>query len=211
MVMGNTMKENLPSTEEIVNVMIRSVKDWHKSLTEHNNPYPENSFEYTIYKKNQIDTIQWHVEDEIRRPDLPDNELVKFKRQIDALNQKRTDTVEFLDDMFYNLFKVVPKVNGARMNSETPAWLLDRMSILELKIYHMEEQTLRTDANSDHIQKCKSKFEILLEQREDLKKCYSEMISDLQQGKKYMKVYRQMKMYNDSNLNPSLYQKNNAS
>lgn len=113
--------------------------------------------------------------------------------------------MEILDDWFYNYFKSVPKEPNARMNSETPAWLLDRMSILELKIYHMKEQTERRDVSDDHIQACSKKLDILLEQRNDLSKCFTELIEDLQSGRKFLKVYRQMKMYNDKNLNPALY------
>lgn len=195
----------LPKIEKILSIMRQSIEDWHLNQSSVENPYREGSFEYIIYKKNQIDTIQWHVEDEIRRPDLPDSELVLLKRRIDSLNQERTDTVEVLDDWFYNYFKSVPKQADARMNSETPAWLLDRMSILELKIYHMKEQTERRDVSDEHIQMCSKKLDILLEQREDLSKCFTELIEDLQTGKKFMKVYRQMKMYNDKNLNPALY------
>ncbi|MCX7997621.1 MAG: DUF4254 domain-containing protein [Leptospiraceae bacterium] len=195
----------LPKIEKILSIMRQSIEDWHIDQHPVENPYREGSFEYIIYKKNQIDTIQWHVEDEIRRPDLPDSELVLLKRRIDSLNQERTDTVEILDDWFYNYFKSVPKQTDARMNSETPAWLLDRMSILELKIYHMKEQTERRDVSDEHIQMCSKKLDILLEQRDDLSKCFTELIEDLQTGKKFMKVYRQMKMYNDKNLNPALY------
>ena len=201
------IRDMIPNSDQLVSVMIQSVIDWHKELKIHSNPHKEGSLEFLIYKKNQIDTVQWHVEDEIRRPDLPDSELVKFKRQIDALNQERTDTVELLDDLFYAMYKDVPKKEKSRMNSETPAWLIDRMSILELKIYHMKEQTERKDASAEHIEKCSAKLAILISQRSDLKTCLSELMDDLASGDKFMKVYRQMKMYNDQNLNPSLYQK----
>ena len=191
--------------ELIVKVFEVSVIDWHKEEKESKNPYSESSMEYLLYSKNQIDTIQWHVEDEIRRPDLPDSDLVKFKRQIDSLNQKRTDLVEKLDDYFLNLYKEIPKEINSRMNSETPAWLVDRMSILELKIFHMKEQTHREDVHEEHKKICKNKLSILLEQKKDLMTCLNELLNDLETGKKFMKVYRQMKMYNDSNLNPSLY------
>lgn len=198
----------IPKIQKITEVTIQSIFDWHKEQKPSQNPYPESDFLYLIYKKNQIDTIQWHIEDEIRRPDLPPVELVKFKREIDKLNQDRTDTVELLDDMLFQIFKDIKKVENARMNSETPAWLLDRMSILELKIYHMDEQASRKDAEVLHIKKCKEKSEILLDQRKDLQQCFEDLTDDLYSGKKYMKVYRQMKMYNDEKLNPSLYTKN---
>jgi hypothetical protein len=201
----------IPKIQKITEVTIQSILDWHKEEKPSNNPYPENEFLYLIYKKNQIDTIQWHIEDEIRRPDLPAEELVKFKREIDKLNQDRTDTVELLDDTLFLIFKDIKKEENARMNSETPAWLLDRMSILELKIYHMEEQANRKDAETSHISKCKEKLNILLEQRKDLQKCFDDLTDDLYNGRKFMKVYRQMKMYNDEKLNPSLYNKNKIS
>ena len=201
----------IPKIQKITEVTIQSILDWHKQQKPSQNPYPESDFLHLIYKKNQIDTIQWHIEDEIRRPDLPAEELVKFKREIDKLNQNRTDTVELLDDMLFQIFKDIKKVENARMNSETPAWLLDRMSILELKIYHMEEEANRKNADSIHINKCTEKLNILLEQRKDLQKCFEDLTDDLYSGKKYMKVYRQMKMYNDEKLNPSLYNKNKIS
>lgn len=197
----------LPKVEKILSIMQQSIEDWHVSQAPVPNPYREGSFEYLIYKKNHIDTIQWHVEDEIRRPDLPDVELVGLKRRIDSLNQERTDTVEILDDLIYNHFKTVDRYPEARMNSETPAWLLDRMSILELKIFHMKEQVERKDVSDEHLDKCSIKLNTLLDQRQDLKVCYTDLMDDLAAGRKYMKVYRQMKMYNDRNLNPSLYEK----
>jgi len=196
----------IPDINKITDTMIQSILDWHRNLKPTENPH-EDIFLYLIYKKNQIDTIQWHVEDEIRRPDLPPTELVKFKREIDALNQERTDTVELLDDRFLIAFQDIPRLESARMNSETPAWLLDRMSILELKIYHMEEQTQRRDTDPNHIESCRAKLKILLSQRADLQTCFRELVDDLENGRKFMKVYRQMKMYNDEKLNPALYGK----
>jgi hypothetical protein len=201
----------IPKIQKITEVTIQSIQDWHKDLKPSNNPYPDSDFLHLIYKKNQIDTIQWHIEDEIRRPDLPAVELVKFKREIDKLNQDRTDTVELLDDRLFQIFKECKRQENAKMNSETPAWLLDRMSILELKIYHMNEQANRNDAELSHINKCKEKLEILVDQRKDLQQCFEDLTDDLYSGKKYMKVYRQMKMYNDEKLNPSLYTKNKIS
>lgn len=191
--------------EDVLLVFQKSIQDWHIHLSPAANPYKKDSMDYILYSKNHIDTIQWHVEDEIRRADIADSAIAKLKRQIDALNQERTDLVEVLDDYFLNLYKAIAIQSGARMNSETPAWLIDRMSILELKIYHMQEQTERKDADESHINQCKAKLAILLEQRKDLSTCLTELLEDLQQGKKFMKVYRQMKMYNDKNLNPALY------
>jgi hypothetical protein len=195
------------SALKTIEVYQHSIADWHKNSSSLPNPYPENSLENLLYRKNQVDTIQWHEEDEIRRPDLPDTNLVKIKRNIDRLNQERTDLVEIIDDYIFNLYKDTIRGSHARMNSETPAWLIDRMSILELKIFHMEEQTLRTDASDQHILNCKNKLKVLLEQRHDMSQCLDELLDDIKTGKRFFKVYRQMKMYNDATLNPSLYNK----
>ena len=186
----------------------QSIIDYHK--TDHvdtpiNNPYSPNSVEHLLYLKNWIDTVQWHFEDIIRDPKIELHFAIEIKRKIDASNQHRTDVVEQMDDYFLHLFRdVTPKLN-ARLNTESPAWAIDRMSILCLKIYHMQEQVERTDANTDHLEKCKAKLNILLEQQHDLGKAFEELLEDISNGDKYMKVYRQMKMYNDENLNPSLY------
>ena len=188
----------------------QSIIDYHK--TDHvdtpiNNPYSPNSVEHLLYLKNWIDTVQWHFEDIIRDPKIELHFAIEIKRKIDASNQHRTDVVEQMDDYFLHLFRdVTPKLN-ARLNTESPAWAIDRMSILCLKIYHMQEQVERTDANTDHLEKCKAKLNILLEQQHDLGKAFEELLEDISNGDKYMKVYRQMKMYNDENLNPSLYKK----
>lgn len=193
------------SSQPILTIFQQSIADWHIHLKPHTNPFAEESIEFLLYAKSQIDTIQWHEEDEIRRPDLADASLVTIKRNIDALNQKRTDLVEKIDDYVFSIFSQIDPLPQARMNSETPAWLIDRMSILELKIFHMHEQTLRNDATHEHIEKCKIKLNVLLEQRKDMSTCLDELIEEISQGKRYFKVYRQMKMYNDANLNPSLY------
>ncbi len=171
------------------------------------NPFAEGTMEHLAYLKNWIDTVQWHLEDIIRSPSITAGELVQIKRRIDQSNQHRTDTVEKMDDFFMAEYShVVPKP-GARLNSETPAWLIDRMSILMLKIYHMREQTQRTDVDGAHIQRCEEKLAILLEQKADLAQSLDELLADISAGDKYMKVYRQMKMYNDTTLNPVLYNK----
>lgn len=195
------------NANEIIQIFQQSIKDWHKNEAIHANPYQDKTFAHLIYHKNQIDSEQWNLEDIIRIPDLIVEKFIATKREIDRLNQIRTDAVEKLDDLFYQEYQQISRRENARMNSETPAWLIDRMSILELKIYHMQEQTEREDADNTHITSCQNKLSVLLEQRKDLSTCLDELIDDLQQGKKYMKVYRQMKMYNDKNLNPSLYQK----
>ena len=196
------------SAEQCYAVFQRSIDDYH--VHDHVDstvpiPYPSGSFEALLYHKNWIDTVQWHLEDIIRLPDIDPVEGIKIKRRIDQSNQDRTDRVEKIDDYFLETFqKVVPKP-GARINSETPAWLLDRMSILLLKIYHMKEQTERKDASAEHIAKCKSRLAVLLEQRTDMQRAFDEMMEDIGSGNRRFKVYRQMKMYNDASLNPMLY------
>lgn len=169
------------------------------------NPYPSGSFEHLLFHKNWIDTVQWHLEDIIRLPDINPTEGIAIKRRIDKSNQDRTDIVEKVDDYFLEQFKEVVPKPGTRINSETPAWLLDRMSILMLKIYHMKEQTERKDASADHIARCKAKLAVLMEQKSDMKNAYDELIEDIGKGDRRFKVYRQMKMYNDASLNPALY------
>lgn len=170
------------------------------------NPYQPSTIEALLYKKNWIDTVQWHLEDEIRSPSIPDANVVKLKRWIDKSNQDRNDTVEKIDDWYLAQFKDTKPETNARLNSESPAWILDRMSILCLKIYHMKIETERTDATDDHRKKCKDKLTILKEQQADLGQCLDEYVKDILTGKRIMKVYRQMKMYNDESLNPVLRQ-----
>ena len=193
--------------KEIVQIFRLSIDNWHinECPLEYNfNDYLKN----IIYQKNQIDTIQWHIEDEIRREDLSATDLLQLKRKIDKLNQERTDKVEILDKFIFELIYPKTKIDSkAKMNSETPAWLIDRMSILELKIYHMLEQTKRTDVDKNHIETCKQKLNILLEQRNDLCLCLDELNEELNNGTRYFKTYQQMKMYNNQSLNPSLYKK----
>lgn len=192
-------------------VFQRSIDDYHKhDDVDHpvKNPYTATNFDGLLYAKNWIDTVQWHLEDIIRKPEIDPKEGIAIKRRIDKSNQDRTDMVEKLDDQFLERFKNITYKAGARMNSETPAWLLDRMSILMLKIYHMKEQTERKDASPDHITKCAAKLSILMEQKSDMRAAYDELIEDIQNGNRKFKVYRQMKMYNDASLNPMLYAQN---
>jgi hypothetical protein len=201
------------TADQCYTVFQRSIDDYHQHDDVDqplNNPYSPTTFESLLYTKNWIDTVQWHLEDIIRKPEINPAEGIAIKRRIDKSNQDRTDTVEKLDDQFLERFKNVVYKPGARMNSETPAWLLDRMSILMLKIFHMKEQTERKDASADHIQKCQSKLSILLEQKNDMRSAYDELIEDIQHGNRKFKVYRQMKMYNDASLNPMLYAQTGA-
>ena len=191
----------------------RSVDEYH--VTDHvdapvKNPYPAGSFEHLLYVKNWIDTVQWHLEDIIRLPEINPAEALQIKRRIDKSNQDRTDMVEKMDDYFLDQFKSVTPKPTAKINSETPAWLLDRMSILLLKIYHMKEQTERKDASAEHIAKCKAKLDVLMEQRSDMQLAFDQLMEDIRTGDRKMKVYRQMKMYNDASLNPMLYQKSSS-
>jgi hypothetical protein len=195
--------------QECYTIFQRSIDDYHHHDnvdTSIKNPFAPESFEGLLYAKNWIDTVQWHLEDVIRVPTIDPAEGLKIKRRIDKSNQDRTDMVEKLDDYFLEQFKnIAPKPN-TRINSETPAWLLDRMSILMLKIYHMREQTLRKDASIDHIRACEVKLNILLEQKKDMQLAYDELLEDIGNGTRRFKVYRQMKMYNDKSLNPKLYE-----
>lgn len=171
------------------------------------NPYKNGEIEFLLFSKNWIDAVQWHLEDIIRDPKINPTEALTIKRRIDKSNQERTDLVEFIDGYFMVKFKDVKVLPGAGLNTETPAWAVDRLSILALKIYHMEQETLRPDATAQHLESCKQKHETLLTQREDLSRAIDELLADIEAGKKYMKLYKQMKMYNDPTLNPVLYKK----
>jgi hypothetical protein len=160
--------------------------------------------EHLLYRKCWIDTVQWHYEDIIRDPNIDPVAALALKRQIDASNQDRTDMVEFIDGYFLEQYKGVAVKKGATINTESPAWAVDRMSILALKIYHMNEEATRTDASQEHIAACQKKLDILLEQRIDLSTALDQLLYDVAHGTKYMKVYKQMKMYNDDELNPVL-------
>jgi Protein of unknown function (DUF4254) len=196
------------SADYCYSIFQKSIDDYHLQDNVDaisNNPYTANSFEYLLYLKNWIDTVQWHLEDLIRVPAIDPREALLLKRRIDKSNQERTDTVERMDDYFVQWFNQSPPAPGARLNSETPAWLLDRMSILLLKIYHMKEQVERTDASDEHRAKCRIKLDVLLEQKTDMALAFNQLIKDVGDGIRRIKVYRQMKMYNDESLNPSLY------
>lgn len=171
------------------------------------NPFDKATFEHLLYRKNWIDTVQWHYEDIIRLPDINPVDAIVLKRKIDASNQDRTDMVEFIDSYFLDKFKDVSVKEGAKINSETPAWAIDRLSILALKIYHMNEEATRESASVEHRAKCQEKLNVLLEQRVDLSTAIDDLLHDFSTGEKYVKVYKQMKMYNDEDTNPMLYAK----
>ena len=186
----------------------QSINDYHVQdsiETQIKNPYPKNQFEYLLYQKNWIDTVQWHLEDIIRDPEIEPTEALKIKRVIDASNQKRTDLVEFIDGYFLNKYKDIKPNENATLNSETIAWALDRLSILALKIFHMSEEANRENAEQSHKTGCQNKLEVLNEQKIDLSTAIDQLIQDIEKGNKYMKTYKQMKMYNDEELNPVLY------
>ena len=170
------------------------------------NPYQKDQFEYLLYHKNWIDTVQWHFEDIIRDPNIEPVAALILKRRIDASNQERTDMVEYIDSYFLQKYNSVNVKDNAKINSESPAWAFDRLSILALKIFHMKEEANRTEASAEHRSKCLEKLNILLEQKKDLTTAIDDLITDIENGEKYMKVYKQMKMYNDDQLNPILYQ-----
>jgi hypothetical protein len=172
-----------------------------------NNPYNRESIENRLYLKCWIDTVQWHFEDIIRDPHIDPVEALELKRRIDRSNQDRTDLVEQIDSYFRQLYSEVKPLPDARLNTESPAWAVDRLSILALKIWHMKEQTERTDAETEHIQRCQAKLDVLLEQQIELSTAIDQLLEDIEAGRKCMKVYRQMKMYNDPSTNPVLYKK----
>ncbi|MDY6296916.1 MAG: DUF4254 domain-containing protein [Alloprevotella sp.] len=186
----------------------RAINDYH--VTDHvdtpmENPYPEGSIEGTLYQKNWIDTVQWHLEDIIRDVDIDPVEALALKRRIDRSNQDRTDLVEAIDSYFYEKYRNVTTLPDATLNTETPAWAIDRLSILALKIYHMREQATRTDATEEHRNKCQGKLDVLLQQRVDLSTAIEQLLADFEAGRKFVRVYKQMKMYNDPSTNPVLY------
>ena len=197
-------------TEQANQIFKRVIGDYH--LTDNvdtpiHNPYAKDSIEHSLYLKCWIDTVQWHYEDIIRDPQIDPIEALALKRRIDRSNQDRTDLVEEIDTYFRTLYSQVKPLPDARLNTESPAWAVDRLSILALKIYHMQEQVDRQDAEPEHIQKCQAKLGVLLEQQKDLSLAIDQLLDDIEAGRKYMKVYRQMKMYNDPETNPILYKK----
>ena len=189
-------------------VFNQALRDYHVTDnidTPINNPYERDSIENRLYLKCWIDTVQWHFEDIIRDPHIDPTEALALKRRIDRSNQDRTDLVEQIDSYFRQKYSDVNVLPDARINTESPAWAIDRLSILALKIYHMKEQAERTDASDEHRQKCQTTLNVLLEQQVDLGTAIDQLLEDIAAGRKYMKVYRQMKMYNDPSTNPVLY------
>ena len=200
-------------SKKAIEIFEKSVNDYHvyDDITRNpNNPFENKSFEHLLYQKNWIDTVQWHYEDIIRDPDIDPSEGMKLKRLIDSSNQNRTEMVEYIDSYFLNLYSGVTTRENAKVNTESPAWAIDRLSILILKIYHMEEESNRKDVSDDHRNNCQKKLNVLVEQREDLSESIDQLLMDLSSGEKKMRVYKQMKMYNDESLNPVLYKKDDS-
>ena len=197
-------------TEKANHIFNRAISDYHLTddvNTPIQNPYEKDSIEANLYLKCWIDTVQWHFEDIIRDPHIDPVEALTLKRRIDRSNQDRTDLVEEIDSYFRQYYSEIKPSADARLNTESPAWAVDRLSILALKIYHMQEQVERKDAEPEHIAKCQAKLDVLLEQQKDLSLAIDQLLDDIEAGRKYMKVYRQMKMYNDPSTNPILYKK----
>ena len=197
-------------TQKSNDIFIRAINDYH--LTDNvdaniNNPFERDTIENKLYLKCWIDTVQWHLEDIIRDPHIDPVEALLLKRRIDRSNQERTDLVEQIDSHFLQLYADVKVQPDATINTESPAWAIDRLSILALKIYHMREQAERTDADEAHLERCRQKLAVLLEQQIDLSSAIDQLLADIEAGRKFMKVYRQMKMYNDPATNPILYNK----
>ena len=197
-------------TEQCNEIFNLAIRDYHVKDnvdTPINNPYDRDSIENRLYLKCWIDTVQWHYEDIIRDPHIDPVAALQLKRRIDQSNQDRTDLVEQIDSYFRHTYSNVKPLPDATINTESPAWAVDRLSILALKIDHMREQAERTDASDEHRQKCRAKLDVLLEQQKDLSTAIDQLLADIAAGRKYMKVYRQMKMYNDPSTNPILYKK----
>jgi hypothetical protein len=197
-------------TERSNEIFNQAIRDYHVKDnidTPIQNPFEEGTIENRLYLKCWIDTVQWHFEDIIRDPGIDPAEALVLKRRIDKSNQDRTDLVEQIDSYFRQIYSEVTPLPDARLNTESPAWAVDRLSILALKIYHMNEQATRPDATPDHRERCQQKLNVLLEQQVDLSTAIDQLLEDIEAGRKYMKVYRQMKMYNDPSTNPVLYAK----
>ncbi len=197
-------------TELCNSIFVQAIDDYHATDdvdAPTNNPYLLKSIEYFLYSKNRIDTVQWHLEDLIRDPDIDPMAALRLKRRIDRSNQERTDLVELIDSYFHDKYKNVQVKPDASINTESPAWAIDRLSILALKIYHMEQEVKRTDTDVKHRAQCEAKLGVLLEQQKDLSTAIDQLLDDIEAGRKHMKVYKQMKMYNDPDLNPVLYGK----
>jgi hypothetical protein len=197
-------------TDTAWKIFNQSIEDYHildSVETPVKNPFEVDTLERILYAKNWIDTVQWHLEDIIRDENIDPVNALQLKRTIDASNQKRTDLVEFIDSWFLDKYKNITPKPDAKINTETPAWAVDRLSILALKVYHMSLEANRESASEEHRLNCQAKLDVLLTQKEDLSTSIIQLLTDIENGDVKMKVYKQMKMYNDESLNPILYQK----
>jgi len=197
-------------TDTAWKIFNQSIEDYHvldSVDTPVKNPFEAETLERILYAKNWIDTVQWHLEDIIRDENIDPTDALQLKRTIDSSNQKRTDLVEYIDSWFLDKYKNITPKSDAKINTETPAWAVDRLSILALKVYHMSLEANRESASEEHRQNCQAKLDVLLTQKEDLSTSITQLLTDIENGDVKMKVYKQMKMYNDESLNPILYQK----
>lgn len=197
-------------TDTAWKIFNQSIEDYHvldSVDTPVKNPFETETLERILYAKNWIDTVQWHLEDIIRDENIDPTDALQLKRTIDSSNQKRTDLVEYIDSWFLDKYKNITPKSDAKINTETPAWAVDRLSILALKVYHMSLEANRESASEEHRQNCQAKLNVLLTQKEDLSTSITQLLTDIENGDVKMKVYKQMKMYNDESLNPILYQK----
>ena len=201
---------NMNFVEQANRIFAQAVADYHRTDNVDAampNPFDAGTIDYDLYCKNWIDTVQWHLEDIIRDPQIDPAEALVIKRRIDKSNQDRTDLVERIDSYFWELYHSVQPQPDARINTESPAWAIDRLSILHVKIWHMREQVERTDVSAEQHDKCAAKMAVLNEQLGDMTTSITQLLEDYKSGARIMKVYRQMKMYNDPTLNPVLYGK----
>ena len=195
-------------TENANAIFNRAIEDYHRhDDVDHvfETPFAAGSLDALLYEKNMVDTVQWHLEDIIRDPNIDPVDALALKRRIDRSNQVRTDMVEYIDSYMLDKYKDVKPCAEARLNTETPAWAIDRLSILALKIYHMRHETLLDDVDDAHRDACRKKLDTLLTQQVDLSTAIEELLEDIEAGRQYMKTYKQMKIYNDPALNPVLY------
>ena len=208
--MPNKIRKTMEFVKLCQPIFEAAIRDYHVTDnvdTPISNPYPQGQIEHDLYLKCWIDTVQWHFEDIIRDPAIDPAAALVLKRRIDKSNQDRTDLVERIDSYFLTVYRDVKPLADATINTESPAWAIDRLSILALKIYHMRLEAERSDASDEHRQKCGAKLRVLLEQQRDLSQAITQLLDDIAAGRKYMKVYKQMKMYNDTDTNPVLYAK----
>ncbi len=208
--MPNKIRKTMEFVKLCQPIFEAAIRDYHVTDnvdTPISNPYPQGQIEHDLYLKCWIDTVQWHFEDIIRDPAIDPAAALVLKRRIDKSNQDRTDLVERIDSYFLTVYRDVKPAPDATINTESPAWAIDRLSILALKIYHMRLEAERSDASDEHREKCGAKLRVLLEQQRDLSQAITQLLDDIAAGRKYMKVYKQMKMYNDTDTNPVLYGK----